>query len=179
MLSISWTGTPFPWYEHIDTLVVSQSVKQCMTVDLFPLILANVADIQKEHLLLHTPVLNKTPRLSSARMFVRLYRLLLIHCIYVSVTKPTCPAFSAWLNTGSVWSLKVTGKAIMLCSMSLPSKLFATLHSQSNIGSMCYCKPCRSLILSVLVKFYQELTVTMLQVPEGTVVSTQGQHYVK
>ena len=102
MLSISWTGTPFPWYEHIDTLVVSQSVKQCMTVDLFPLILANVADIQKEHLLLHTPVLNKTPRLSSARMFVRLYRLLLIHCIYVSVTKPTCPAFSAWLNTGSV-----------------------------------------------------------------------------
>ena len=28
-------------------------------------------------------------------------------------------------------------------------------------------------------KLYQELTVTMLQVPEGTEVSTQGQHYVK
>ena len=28
-------------------------------------------------------------------------------------------------------------------------------------------------------KFYQELTVTMVQVPEGTAVSTQGQHYVK
>ena len=27
-------------------------------------------------------------------------------------------------------------------------------------------------------KFYQELTVTMVQVPEGTAVSTQGQHYV-
>ena len=82
-------------------IVVSQSDKQCMTVDPFPLILANVVDIQKEHLLLHTLVLNKTPRLSSARMFVRLYKPLLIHCIYVSVTKPTCPGFSAWLNTGS------------------------------------------------------------------------------
>ena len=131
---------------------MSQSVKQCMTVDLFPHILANVVDIQKEHLLLHTSVLNKTPRLSSAIMFVSLYRLLLIHCIYVSVTKPTCPAFSAWLNTGSVRSFNVTGKAIMLCSMALPSKLCATLYRQSNVGSMCDCKTCRSLDLSVLVE---------------------------
>ena len=101
---------------------------------------------------MHTPVLNKTPRLSSARMFVRLYRLLLIHCIYVSVTKPTCPAFSAWLNTGSIRSLKVTGKAIMLCSMALPSKLCAALHGQSNVGSTCDCNSCRSLDLSVLVE---------------------------
>ena len=85
---------------------------------------------------MHTPVLNKTPRLFSAKMFIRLYRQLLIHCIYVSVTKPACSAFSAWLNTGSVWSLKVTGKAIMLCSMALPSKLCAVLHSQSNFGTM-------------------------------------------
>ena len=28
-------------------------------------------------------------------------------------------------------------------------------------------------------KCYQELTVTMVQVPEGTAVSTQGQHYVQ
>ena len=102
-----------------------------MTVDLFPLILA------KEHLLLHTPLLNKTHRLSSVRMFVRLYRLLLIHCIYVSVTKPACQAFSAWLNTGSIRSLKVTGKAIMLCSMSLPSKLCLALHREFDVGSMC------------------------------------------
>ena len=39
----------------------------------------------------------------------------------------------------------------MLCSMALPSKLSAALHGQSNIGSMCDCKPCRSLDLSVLV----------------------------
>ena len=113
---ISLIGTTFPWYLHIGTLVVSQSVKQCITVDLFSHILANAVDIQKVHLLLHTPLLNKTPRLSSARMFVRLYRLLLIHCIYVSVTKPTCPAFSAWLNTGAIRSMMVTRKAIMLCS---------------------------------------------------------------
>ena len=113
---ISLIGTTFPWYLHIGTLVVSQSVKQCITVDLFFHILANAVDIQKVHLLLHTPLLNKTPRLSSARMFVRLYRLLLIHCIYVSVTKLTCPAFSAWLNTGAIRSMKVTRKAIMLCS---------------------------------------------------------------
>ena len=116
-----------------------------MTVDLFPQILTNVVDIQKEHLLFITPVLNKTPRLSSARMFVRLYRLLIIHCIYVSVTKPTCPAFS-------IRFLKVTGKAILLYSMALPSKLCAALHGQSNVGSMCDCKPCRSLDLSVLVE---------------------------
>ena len=101
--------------QHIGTLEVSNSVKQCITVDLFPPY-SGIVDIQKVHLLLHTPLLNKTPRLSSARMFVRLYRLLLIHCIYASVTKPTCPAFSAWLNTGAIRSMKVTGKAIMLCS---------------------------------------------------------------
>ena len=28
-------------------------------------------------------------------------------------------------------------------------------------------------------KFYLELAVTMVQVPEGTAVSTQGQHYVQ
>ena len=122
-------------------------------------------------------MLSKTPRLSSAIMFVRLYRLLLIHCKYVSVAKPTYPAFSAWLNTGSLRSLKVTGKAVMLCSMTLPSKLCAALHGQSNIGLMCDCNPCRNLDLSV---FYQELTVTIVQVPEGTaVVSTQSQHYVQ
>ena len=91
-------------------IVVSQSVKQCMTLDLFSHTLVNVVHIQKVHILLHTPVLHKTPWLSSVRMFVRLYRLLLIHCIYVSVTKPTCPAFSAWLNTSFSRSLKVTGK---------------------------------------------------------------------
>ena len=125
-----------------------------MTVDLFPHILAYVVDIQKEHLLLHTPVLNKTSRLSSARMFVRLYRLLLIHSIYVSVTIPTCPAFNAWLNIGSIrpGPLKVTVKAIMLYCMALLSKLCAALRGQSNVGSMCNCKPCRSLNLSVWIE---------------------------
>ena len=101
---------------------------------------------------MNRPVLNKTSRLSCARMSVRLYRLLLIHCIYVLVTKPTCPAFSAWLNTGSIRPLKVTGKAIMLCSMALPSKLCAALHGQSNVGSIGDCKPRRSLDLLVLVE---------------------------
>ena len=102
-----------------------------MTAGLFPHILANIIDIQKEHLLLHTPVLNKTPRLSSAIIFVRLNRLLPVCCIYVSETKSTYPAYSAWLNTGSIRSLKMTGKAIMLCSMALPSKLCTALHDQS------------------------------------------------
>ena len=135
---------------------MSQSVKQCKTVDLFPLYRANVVDIQKEHLLLHTPVLNKKSRLSSAKMFVRLYRLPLIHCIYVSVTKPTCPAFSAWLNTSSVRSLRVTGKAIILCIMTFTSKLCAALHGQSNVGSMCDCKTYRSLDLSDFAEFLSE-----------------------
>ena len=46
-------------HRHIGS--VTKYVKQCITVDLFPHILANVVDIQKVHLLLHTPVLNKTP----------------------------------------------------------------------------------------------------------------------
>ena len=120
-------------------IVVSQPVKQCITVDLFPRILANAVDFQKEHLLLHRHESNKTSRLSSAKRFVKLY-------------KPTCPAFSAWLNTGSIRPLKVTGKAIMLCSMALPSKLCTALHRQSNVGSLCDCKPCRSLDLSVWVE---------------------------
>ena len=111
---------------------MSQSVKQCITVDLFPHILANVIDIQKVHLLLHTPLLKKTPRLSSERMFVRLYRLLLIHCIYVSVTKPTCPAFSAWNNTGAIRSMKVTGKAINSHQFFLPNQNLAKSHHLSS-----------------------------------------------
>ena len=113
----------------------------------------HLEDIQNEHLYLHAPVLNKTSRLSSTRIFVILYRLLLIHCIYVSVTKPTGPTFRAWLNSASsIRSLKVTGKAIMLCSMALPSKICAALHGQSNVCSMYDCNPCRSLDLSVLVE---------------------------
>ena len=104
----------------------------------------------------------------------------------------------------------------MLCSMALPSKLCAALNSQSNVGSMCYCKPCRSLGLLALVgdvyfifvtfpggilgqvwylivsfpdlcrlSYFVSFggnsirTVTMVQVPKETAVSTQGQHYVQ
>ena len=65
----------------------------------------------------YTSVEQNTQVILCESVCVRLYRLLLIHFIYVSVTKPACPAFSAWLNAGSVWSLKVTWKAIMLCSI--------------------------------------------------------------
>ena len=116
-------------------------------------------------------MLNKTPRLSSARMFVRLYRLLLIHYIYiyiyVSVTKPTCPAFSAWMNTGAIRSMKVTGKAIMLCSYGININVMANLMLvQCVIASHAEVWTCQ-----FWWKFYQELSVTMVQVPEGTAVS--------
>ena len=154
---------------------MSQSVKPCITVDLFPHILANAVDIQKVHLLLHTPLLNKTPRLSSARMFIRLYRLLLIYCIYVSVTKPTCPVFSSWLNTGAIRSMKVTGKAILLCSYGFNINIMcSTTFVQCVIASHAEVWTCQ-----FWWEFYQELTVFMVQVLEGTAVSTQGQHYVQ
>ena len=85
------------------------------------------------HLLLHTPLLNKTLRLSSARMFVS---------IYVSVTKPTCPALSAWLNTGAIRSMKVTGKAIMLCGYGININVMCS--TTWPVGSMCDCKRCRN-----------------------------------
>ena len=145
-----------------------------MTVDLFPLILPNAVDIQKEHILLH-----KTPRLFSARTFVRLYRLLLIHCVYVSVTKPTWPGLSAWLNTGSIRSLKVTGKAIMLCSMASPSKLCAALHGQSTVGSMYDCNPCRCLDLSVLVEILSRVDSDHGTGPRRYSSVKSSKHYVQ
>ena len=92
--------------------------------------------------------------------------------MYVSVTKPTCPAFSAWLNTGAIRSMKVRGKAIMLCSHGIKSTLCAALHGQSNVSSMCVWKPCGSLDLSVLVEI-----LSGVDSDHGTAVSTQGQHY--
>ena len=71
--------------------------------------------------------------------------------MYQRQNQDALPLNSAWLNTGSIRPLKVTGKAIILCSMALPSKLCAAQHCQSNVGSMCDCKPCRSLDLSVLM----------------------------
>ena len=40
----------------------------------------------------------------------------------------------------------------MLCSMALPPKLCSALHRQFDVGSMCNCKPCGSLDLSVLLE---------------------------
>ena len=125
-------------------------------------------------------MLNKTPRLSSARMFVRLYRLLLIHCIYVSVTKPKCPAFSAWLNTGAIRSMKVTGKVIMLCSYGININVMVQ-HYMANLRLVQGVIASHAEVWTCQFwwKFYQELTVTMVQVPERTAVSTQGQHNVQ
>ena len=112
---------------------MSLSVKQCMTVDLFPHILANAVDIQKVHLLLHTPLLNKTPRLSSARMFVWLYRLLL-HCIFVSVkNQHALPLVPGWILVSSDpwrWQEK------LLCSVvtALTSTLCAALHGSFDLS---------------------------------------------
>ena len=150
-----------------------------MTVDLFPNILANVVDIQKERLLLHTPVLNKMPRLSSARMFVRLYRLRLIHCIYVSVTKPTCPAFSAWLNTGSTRSFKVTGKAIISVVRHYHQSYVQHYTANLIIVQCMIARHAEVWTCPFCWKFYKELTVTMVHVPERAAVSTQSQHYAQ
>ena len=40
----------------------------------------------------------------------------------------------------------------MVCSMALLSNLCAALQGKSNVGSVCDCKPCRSLDLSVFVE---------------------------
>ena len=56
--------------------------------------------------------------------------------------------------------------------------LCAALHSKSNVGSMLHCKP-EVWTCQFWWEFYQEMTVTMLQILEGTAVSTQGQHYVQ
>ena len=40
----------------------------------------------------------------------------------------------------------------MLCSYCINNMLCAALHGQSNVGSMCDCKPCGSLDLTVLME---------------------------
>ena len=84
---------------------------------------------------------------SSAWTFVRLYNQLLIHCIYESVIKPTFPAFGDRLNTDSACSSNVTGIAVKLSSMALPSMICAALDGWSIDGSLCDSKKCRSLDL--------------------------------
>ena len=160
---------------HIGSVTIC---KQCIAAYLFSHILTNFVGIQKVHLFLNTPLLNKTPRLLSARTFVRFDRLLLIHCIYVSVTKPTCPA---WLNTVVTISLRLTGKAIMLCSYGITIKITCMCSTTWSIKCWFYVwlQAMRKFDLSVWWKFYKELTVTMVQVPKGMAVSTQGQHYVQ
>ena len=58
--------------------------------------------------------------------------------------------------------------ALDVCDIALLSKLCAALHGRSVIGSMCDCKTCRCLDLSVLVGL-----------SEGTTVSNHGQHYIQ
>ena len=77
---------------------------------------------------------------------------------YVSVTKPTCPAFSAWMNTGAIRSMKVTGKAIMLCSYGININVMANLMLvQCVIASHAEIWTCQ-----IWWKFYQELSVTIV-----------------
>ena len=67
-----WVGVLYQFDRNNLSIVLThwhigrvKSAKQCITVDLFPHILAKVVDNEKEHLLLPTPVLKQTPRLSS------------------------------------------------------------------------------------------------------------------
>ena len=55
----------------------------------------------------------------------------------------------------------------MHCSMALPSKLCAALHGQSNVGSSVIAIHAEVWTCQFWWKFYQELTVTKVQVPEG------------
>ena len=91
------------------------------------------------------------PTLSSARMRVRLYRMLLY---IVSATKPTCPAFSAWLNARATRSLKVPVKAILLCSCTITIKV--TCRRSTTWQIKCWYNVClqamRNFDLSVLVE---------------------------
>ena len=96
-------------HRHIGSVTICKTVYYCRSLP--PYSGQCCWHLEGAHFVAYTIVEQNTQR-----MFVRLYRLLLIHCIYVSVTKPAWPAFGAWLNTGAIRSMKVTGKATMLCS---------------------------------------------------------------
>ena len=128
----SLIGITFPWYYHIGTLVVSQSVKQCITVDLFPHILANWHS-EGAPFVAYTIVEQNTQVI----LFENVCKTLktAAYTLYICISdKTNMPCLSAWLNTRAIRSMKVTGKAIMLCSYGI------------NINVMC------STTLSVLVE---------------------------
>ena len=80
---------------------------------------------------------------SSALTFVRLYRLLLKHCImYQWQTNILC---RWWLV--EYWFHLFLGGDRNICSMALPSVISAVLDGQSIVGSVCDSKKCRSLDL--------------------------------
>ena len=56
-------------------------------------------------------------------------------------------------------------KLLFSVVMALPSKLCATLHGQSNVGSMCDNNRCRSLDLSVLVEILSKVDWDHCTVP--------------
>ena len=68
----------------------------------------------------------------------------------------------AWMNAGTIRSMKVTGKAVMLCSYGININVMANLMLvQCVIASHTEVWTCQ-----FWWKFYQELSVTMVQVPE-------------
>ena len=59
------------------------------------------------------------------------------------IDEPTCSSFCNWLTTDSTCS-SVTGIAVKLCSMALPSTICAAQDVRSLVGSMCDIKkPCQ------------------------------------
>ena len=65
----------------------------------------------------------------------------------------------------------------MICSMALPSKLCAAY--MANLMLFQCVIDAEVWTCQFWWKFYQELTVTMIWVPEGMALSTQDQHYVQ
>ena len=150
-----------------------------MTVDIFPHILANVVDIQKDHLLLHTPVLNKISRLSSAIMFQDVIDCCLyIDYMYQWQNQHALPSMPGWILVPSDpwrWQEMLLCSVAWHCHQSYVQHYIANLTLvQCVIASHAEVWTCQ-----FWWKIYLELTVTMAQVPEGTAVSTQGQHRVQ
>ena len=159
---------------------MSQSVKQCMTVDLFPHILVKGVDIQNEHLLLHRPVLKKTSRLSSARecLYDFIDCCLYIVYMYQWQNQYPLPLVPSWILVPSdPWRRHEK----LLCSVVWHYHQSYVQEYMANVMLVLCLIASHAEVWTCQFwwKFYQELTVTMVQVPEGTVVSTQGQHYIQ
>ena len=155
---------------------MSQSVKQCINVDLFPIFWPMLLTFRRWTFCCIHHCWTKHPGYPLRECLLDFINCCLyIVCMYQWQNQHALPLVPGWILVPSDpwrWHEK------LLCSVvrALISTLRAALHGHLMLAQCVIASHAEVWTCQYWWKFYQVLTVTMVQVPEGTAVSTQGQH---